>query len=189
MTKYITKYIQLEVYHTVKWASYHIRKIAGGACAGNAGNLSPPTGLQRKPLVSDPGMPHGSCVTHVPWCMSGSLTPGGGENVPGILGACATRNFTYLARGPCYSLWATPPITSSLLCILQRLHVRIIKLGNCLVHQKFSMEQLSARGSPIGIESGINHAVWLIVNCTSIQKKRLMMWKISSHGILTDWSI
>ena len=45
-------------------------------------------------------MHHGTCVTHVPWCMSGSLTCGGGENVPVIPGACATRNFTYLARGP-----------------------------------------------------------------------------------------
>ena len=25
---------------------------------------------------------------------------GGGENVPGIMGACATRNFTYLVRDP-----------------------------------------------------------------------------------------
>ena len=55
--------------------------------------------LQRKPLDSDPGMHHGTCVTHVPWCMSGSLNRGGGENVPGIPGACVTRNFTYLARG------------------------------------------------------------------------------------------
>ena len=47
--------------------------------------------LQRKPLVS---------ATHVPWCMSGSLTCGGGENVPGIPGACATRNFPCLVRGP-----------------------------------------------------------------------------------------
>ena len=45
--------------------------------------------LQRKPLVSDPGMHHGTCVTHVPWCMSGSLFSGGGGNVPGIPGACA----------------------------------------------------------------------------------------------------
>ena len=45
-------------------------------------------------------MHHGTCVTHVPWWMSGSLTPGGRENVPGIPGACATRNFTYLARDP-----------------------------------------------------------------------------------------
>ena len=58
--------------------------------------------LQRKPLVSDPDIQHGTCVMHVPWCMSGTLTPGGGENVPGIPGACATRNFPYLARGPCY---------------------------------------------------------------------------------------
>ena len=57
--------------------------------------------LQRKPLVSDPGMHHGTCVTHVPWCNSGSLTRDCGENVPGIPGACATRNFTYLVRGPC----------------------------------------------------------------------------------------
>ena len=53
-----------------------------------------------KSLVSDPVTHHGTCVTYVPWCMSGSLTRGGGENVPGIPGACATRNFTYLARGP-----------------------------------------------------------------------------------------
>ena len=56
--------------------------------------------LQRKPLVSDPGMHHGTCFTHVPWCMSGSLTRGGGGKVPGISGACATRNFTHLVRGP-----------------------------------------------------------------------------------------
>ena len=56
--------------------------------------------LQMKPLVSDPGMHHGTCVTHVPWCMLGSLTHGGGENVPGIPGACASRNFAYLVRGP-----------------------------------------------------------------------------------------
>ena len=32
--------------------------------------------LQRKPLVSDLGMHHGTCVTHVPWCMFGSRTHG-----------------------------------------------------------------------------------------------------------------
>ena len=56
--------------------------------------------LQRQPPVSDPDMHHGTCVTHVPWCMSGSLTRGGEENAPDIPGACATHNFTYLARGP-----------------------------------------------------------------------------------------
>ena len=55
--------------------------------------------LQRKPLISDPGMHHGTCMTHVPWCMSGSLTRGGGQDVPGIPGACAIHNFA--VRGPC----------------------------------------------------------------------------------------
>ena len=35
---------------------------------GMPGTLSP------LPRVSDPDMHHGTCVTHVPWCMSGSLT-------------------------------------------------------------------------------------------------------------------
>ena len=71
------------------WASYQIRKIARCACPGNAGNVFPRRRFQRKPIVSDPGMHHGTCVTHVPWCMSGSLTCGDGKNVPGIPGACA----------------------------------------------------------------------------------------------------
>ena len=55
------------------WAYYQIRKIASCACAGN---VFPRRRFQRKLLVSDPGMHHGTCVTHVPWCMSGSLTCG-----------------------------------------------------------------------------------------------------------------
>ena len=74
---------------SLSWASYQMRNIAGCACAGNAGNVFPRRRLQRKPLVSDPGMHHGTCVTHVPRCMSGSLTRACGENVPDIPGACA----------------------------------------------------------------------------------------------------
>ena len=37
---------------------------------GMPGTFSPP------PRVSDPDMHHGTCVTHVPWCMPGSLTSG-----------------------------------------------------------------------------------------------------------------
>ena len=72
--------------------------------------------LKRKPLVSDPGMHHGTCVTHGPWYMSGSLTRDGGKNAPGIPGACAIRNFTYLVRGP----WVTQESFSmSSLCGIQ----------------------------------------------------------------------
>ena len=62
------------VYTTVRvsspLASCQIRKIVGCACAGNAGNVSPP------PRVSDPDMHHGTCVTYVLWCMPGWLTIG-----------------------------------------------------------------------------------------------------------------
>ena len=82
-------FIDGSMFTAASWASYQIRKIAGCACAGNAGNVFPHRRLRRKSLVSDPGMHPGTCVTHVPWCMSGSLTRAGGENFPGILGACA----------------------------------------------------------------------------------------------------
>ena len=85
------------------WASYQIRKIAGCARAGNAGNVSPRRRFQRKPLVSDPGMHHGTCVTHVPWCMSGSLTCGDGENVPSIPGACAPAVLRIWQEAHCQS--------------------------------------------------------------------------------------
>ena len=54
----------------VTWASCQIRKIASAHAPGMPGTFSPP------PRVSDPDMHHGTCVTHVPWCMPGSLTSG-----------------------------------------------------------------------------------------------------------------
>ena len=67
----LTRYVKLRVAHA----------------PGMPGTFSPPL------RIRDPDMHHGTCVTHVPWYMPGSLTPG-------IPGACATRNFTYLVRGP-----------------------------------------------------------------------------------------
>ena len=52
------------------WASCQIRKIAGAHARGMPGTFSP------SPQVSDFDMHHGTCVTHVPWCMAGSLTSG-----------------------------------------------------------------------------------------------------------------
>ena len=46
--------------------------------------------LRHRLQVSYPGMHHGTCVTHVPRCMSGLLTRGDVENIPGIPRACAT---------------------------------------------------------------------------------------------------
>ena len=50
----LTRYVKLWVAHA----------------PGMPGTFSPP------PWVSDPDMHHDTCVTHVPWCMPGSLTSG-----------------------------------------------------------------------------------------------------------------
>ena len=88
-----------------QWASYQIRKIAGCACAGK---VFPRRQLQRKPIASDPGMHHGTCVTHVPWCMSWSLTRGGREIVPDIPGACAPANLRIWQE--LHDLYGTKPL-------------------------------------------------------------------------------
>ena len=80
--------------------------------------------FQRKPLVSDPGMHHGTCVTHVPWCMSGSLNRVGGKSDLCIPGSCATHNFTHLARGPLCALY----ITCIYACIHMYKHILTFKV-------------------------------------------------------------
>ena len=45
-------------------------KLRAAHAPGMPGTFSPP------PRVSDPDMHHGTCVTHVPWWISGSLTSG-----------------------------------------------------------------------------------------------------------------
>ena len=60
-------FMLLTTVYPTQWAFCQIHKIAGCACAGNAGNVLG---------VSDPDMRHGTRVTHVPWCMPGSLTSG-----------------------------------------------------------------------------------------------------------------
>ena len=84
----------------MRLASYQIRKNCGLRMRREYRESFPHHRLQRKLLVSDPGMHHVTWVTLVPWFMSASLSCGGGENDPGIPGACATHNFTYLVRGP-----------------------------------------------------------------------------------------
>ena len=94
------------------WTSCQIRNIASYACTGNTGNVSSP------PRVSHPGMHHGKCVTHVSWCMpwwlnSGYLWSRWEENDLGIPGTCATRNVTYLVRGPYYDMAYNTALTEA----------------------------------------------------------------------------
>ena len=114
----LTSYVKLRVAHSPEMP----------------GTFSPP------PLVSDPGMHHGTCVTHVPRCMSGSLTRGGEENVPVIPGACATRNFTYLVRGPLPEPIMTQFIDADMLSCFRRGRERpfpCIRIYHFTIGQRF----------------------------------------------------
>ena len=77
------------------------KKMAGCACAGNAGTFSPPpfskeTARYRSRHASR-HVRDARAVMHV-----GIVDPRWRGNVPGIPGACAIRNFTYLVRAPYY---------------------------------------------------------------------------------------
>ena len=76
-----------------------MRKFVVCSCAGNAGNVFPsPTS---KEIASQrPRHVSRQCVSHVPWCMSGSLTRGGRENVSGISDACVTQQFYVSGKRP-----------------------------------------------------------------------------------------
>ena len=84
-----------------QWASCQIPKIAGCACAGYAGNVFPDTLGQRSRHASR-HVRDARAVMHAGianWRFS--LMSVAGKTFPGIPGACATRNCTYLVRGPC----------------------------------------------------------------------------------------
>ena len=82
------------------WASYQTRKIAFAHAPGMPGTFSPPpTSKETASQRSRHASRHVRHTCALMRCMSKSLSRGVGENVPGIPGACSTRNFTYLARG------------------------------------------------------------------------------------------
>ena len=57
-----------------QYASYQIWQNRGLRMRRECRERFPCHQLQRKPLVSDPGISHGTSVTRVLWCLSGSLT-------------------------------------------------------------------------------------------------------------------
>ena len=77
-------------------------KIASAHAQGNAGKVFPATGDKQSRHASR-HVRDARAVTHAGianWRFP--LESVARENVPGIPGACAPRNFTYLARGPLY---------------------------------------------------------------------------------------
>ena len=103
--------------------------------------------LQRKPLVSDPDLHHSTCVTQVPWCRSGSLTRGGGENVPSNPGACATCKVLRIWQEPhgiCYFFWNIPIsapgewLIDNFQCPLVRICMQMATLQSCATKRQFT---------------------------------------------------
>ena len=100
--------------------------------------------LQRKPLVSDPSMQYGTCVTHVPWCMYGSPTRDGGETVLAF---------------PAHAQHA-------ILYIWQEAHVMWDRLTvvNSIGHNNpGEMDNLSQVHSPPRLMCGSSHCAWISV--------------------------
>ena len=88
------------------------KQYCGCACAGNAGNAFPVTAGKRSRHASR-HVRHARAVMHAGIAnLRFPLKSAAGENVPGIPGACATCNFTYLVRGPCTITHHTEHCTS-----------------------------------------------------------------------------
>ena len=101
-----------------------------------------------------------------------SFEVGGWENVPGIPGACATRNFTYLARGP----WA----------MVHRRHTKQQRqVVNCfsMKHGSTSTVTMTAVVGRVFHQRGERHVANWIHNMVSYQRGSIMVCGgISSLG-------
>ena len=74
-----------------------------------------------------------------------SLTHGGGENGVGIPGACATRNFTYLARGPLGDKPVLPLLEQALITfdVIQNVHARDVKAHSVFKHSRSRLDMIA----------------------------------------------
>ena len=123
------------------------------------------------PWVSDPDMHHGTCVTHVPWCILGPLTSGflwsrwRGKRSQHP-GACETHSFTYLVRGPCDSLlirraFPCHNVAVNALCRCDRLERCMTSIFiDAPEHQQYS-----------NIEPTEFHTIYYRIYCTVHKKK------------------
>ena len=126
-------------------------------------------------------MHHGTCVTHVPWCMSGSLTRGDGENVPGIPGACAPAILRIWQEAHCkactevnviyfdcplrYCFTINMPNRSCLLWKYAQRHINaeILPLDAHLYPPYFTNRHGSVTSSLHEYQSGNKQFIWLSV--------------------------
>ena len=154
-----------------------------------------PWTLSQPPLVSDPGMQQDTCVTHVPWCMSGSLSRGGGENVFGIIGACATPNYTYLTGGPWDRVWTIcylriSPKTSFAynlaksyrVCEIKRTTITICNFMGRTTMILYRWHPVLFRNSVTGCI--LRHRI-RIYTFSVLRSKIVLQWSLQSQGMIT----
>ena len=124
------------------WASYQIRKIVCAHAPWNAGNVFPATAGKRSRHASR-HVRDARAVMHAGGAnLRFHLKSAAGENVPGIPGACATRNFTHLARGPLQ--WRHISITRSESAV-----TRLFSFNCFLVANMSSTLLAPCEGSPL----------------------------------------
>ena len=89
--------------------------------------------------------------------MSRSLTHGAGENGVGIPGACATRNFTYLARGPLGDKTVLPLLEQTLITfdIIHNVHASDVKAPGIFKHSRSRLDMIAPI---INIRTGISQS-------------------------------
>ena len=148
----------------------------GCACAGNAGNVFPVTAGERSRHASR-HVRHARAVMHAGIANQRfHLKSAAGENVPGIPGACATGNFTYLVRGPYYS-------------VDQLKSARASKHGQlALFEHAISLSLLSKYGRPDKkslkrfVRTG-HGAIFIMILKGWMCIMQVFVYKISSHWI------
>ena len=143
------------------WASCQIRKIAGYACTGNAGNIFP-VPFQRKPLVSDPGMYHGTCVTHVPRCVSGSLTRVVRETIPAFPVHAQPTNLRIWQEAHCGAKWLTANLVYPNTAVLP--NYQPLPWSDC------TLGRVSVGTSSVHSTSSGMHLLWYNHSAASLQQ-------------------
>ena len=146
--------------------------------------------LQKKPLVSDPGMHHGVCVTQVPWCMSESLNSGGRGKVPGFPGACGIRNFAYLVWGQCNRYTISGDTCCIIVCVNTCTH-KVEPEPDSLL---YDLEWLENRVINACVwRYGIPDLHWLVLHCSVVVISSVLirkLWTVCPHsaGFITKRS-
>ena len=138
--------------YIMSWASYQIRKIAGCANApGMPGTFSPP------PQFSNPDIHHGTCITHMPWCMLGSQTRG----VPWsrCCGKCS-QHFPRMHNPQFYVTGKRPMYMFAVLYYSWHIHFRCFFIKRNPYHTMRIIKTKKDKNAPKKSDKSLEISVW-----------------------------